>query len=71
MGRFVVVGAPEAIAGFGLAGAELVAASDAESVEDALASIEGDALVVLTPSSAALARRLPAHPGQFVVVMPT
>ena len=72
MRRVVAIGERELVDGYGLAGVQVLAASDPGSVRAAFAKIEDDAgLLILTPAAeAALAQRL-AGGRRFVwVVLP-
>jgi vacuolar-type H+-ATPase subunit F/Vma7 len=64
--RVVAVGEQARVAGFALAGADVVVAEDGESVRSALAAVDADpgvAVVLLTPSAAAALVTAEAAPG--------
>jgi len=66
MPRVVAVGELVRVAGFALAGADVVAAEDGEGVRSALAAVEADpdvAVVLLTPAAAAALAPAEAEPG--------
>ena len=65
MSRGVAIGRPEIVAGYALAGVEVIAAADAAAVQAAWETLPADvALVILTPAArAALGGRLDERPG--------
>ncbi len=72
MSRIVAIGERELVDGYGLAGVQVLPASDTTSVRRAYAEVEGDAgLLILTPAAeAALADRLADARRLVWVVLP-
>jgi vacuolar-type H+-ATPase subunit F/Vma7 len=69
MGRVVVLGERSRVAGFALAGAQIVVAETPEAVRLAVAALDEDVDVVLMTPAARSAGDLPT--GRLVAVMPS
>jgi vacuolar-type H+-ATPase subunit F/Vma7 len=72
MGRVAVIGEETAVAGYALAGAEVIFTADAQEVRDAWAGLAEDVVVVVltTPAAAALGPAPTATTHPLTVVIP-
>ncbi|MCX4092454.1 V-type ATP synthase subunit F [Nocardia sp. alder85J] len=71
MGGITVIGEPERVSGYGLAGVTVRGASDPDAVRRAWSELDpGTALVILTPAAAAQLSAETATATLLTVVMP-
>jgi vacuolar-type H+-ATPase subunit F/Vma7 len=69
MSRIVAIGEPELLAGYALAGVEVLAAADAREARAAWDTLDGTGLLILTPAAqAALGDRLRDAPIPWAVL---